>query len=112
VLCCACTRDDAHLKGVLEYSRVRAQRLCVPVWCTYVRWYGVHACVFVLTYSVCSYVYSGVLKEVFFCVSICIRNYAPRITHVSCMKSVFVAYYFVVINTTSCATAGMLYHKF
>ena len=41
---------------------------------------------------VCSYVYSGVLKEVFFCVSICIRNHAPRITHVvSCMKSVFVA---------------------
>jgi hypothetical protein len=59
---------------------------------------------------VCSYVYPGVLKEVFFCISVCIRNYAPRITHVvSCMKSVFVL---VVINATSCATAGMLYHKF
>jgi hypothetical protein len=41
---------------------------------------------------VCLYVYSGVLKEVFFCVSICIRNYAPRITHLlSCIKSAFVA---------------------
>jgi hypothetical protein len=41
---------------------------------------------------VCSYVYPGVLNEVFFCIGVCIRNYAPRITHVvSCMKSVFVA---------------------
>jgi hypothetical protein len=32
--------------------------------------------------EVCSYVDLGVLKEVFFYVSMCIRNYAPRITQV------------------------------
>jgi hypothetical protein len=54
---------------MLEYSRVRVQRLCVPVWCTYVRWYGVHACVFVLTYSgVFVLTYSGVFVRIFGCV--------------------------------------------
>ena len=50
---------------MVEYSRVRVQRLCVLVWCTYVRWHVVHACVVYLHTVVCSYLFGCVEGSVF-----------------------------------------------
>jgi hypothetical protein len=79
VLFCSCSRTDPHHKGVLEYSRIRVQGLCVVVRCTYVQWHGR------------TYIHARTTHHVF----------------MRCRLDIM-----VLCILTSCATAGMLYHKF
>jgi hypothetical protein len=80
VLSYSCSRTDPHHKGVLEYSRISVQDLCVVVRRTYVQWYGVyvHTC----------------------------KNHTHYV-FMRCRLDLM-----VLCILTSCATAGMLYHKF